>query len=167
MHSEPAIENRADGRSRGRGRRRKSGKGADGSNASDVTADGPVFVDNSGRRAKLLRRFGTFVGVVCLGYAVVLGMAFMGWGTSLTPSSLLPFGGGGPGGSQRPGSNQQPQGGFGAAPSGAPTGGATPPTKPSGTPPAGIATGEPPASTPTPAATAGATATASASADAN
>ncbi|WP_405535773.1 hypothetical protein [Streptomyces sp. NBC_00075] len=120
-----------------------------------------MFVDNSGRRAKLLRRFGTFVGVVCLGYAVVLGMAFMGWGTSLTPSSLLPFGGGGPGGSQGPGGNQQPQGGFGAAPTGAPTGAATPPARPSGTPPAGVATGEPPASAPT------ATATASASADAN
>ncbi|MGY1500239.1 hypothetical protein ACW4TU_27270 [Streptomyces sp. QTS52] len=141
MHSETDIENRA----AGRGRRRKSGKGSDGS------ADGPVFVDNSGRRARLLRRFGTFLGVVCLGYAVVLGMAFMGWGTSLTPSSLLPFGGGGPGGNQGPGSNQQPQGGFGAAPSGAPT----------GTPPTGVATGRPPASAPT------ATATASASADAN
>ncbi len=156
MDSEPDIENRA----AGRGRRRKSGKGSDGS------ADGPVFVDNSGRRAKLLRRFGTFLGVACLGYAVVLGMAFMGWGTSLTPSSLLPFGGGGPGGNQRPdgnqgpGGNQQPQGGFGAAPTGVP-GAATPPARPYGTPPAGIATGEPPASAPT------ATATASASADAN
>ncbi|WP_405817354.1 hypothetical protein OG241_22815 [Streptomyces sp. NBC_01390] len=157
MHSEPAIENRAAGRGPGPGRRRKSGKGSDGS------ADGPVFVDNSGRRAKLLRRFGTLVGVVCLGYAVVLGMAFMGWGTSLTSSSMLPFGRGGPGGSQRPGTNQQPQGGFGAARSGAPTGGATPPARPSGTPPAGIATGEPPAST----RTITATATASASADAN
>lgn len=151
MHSEPAIENRA----ASRGRRRKSGDG------SNEAAEGPVFVDNSGRRAKLLRRFGTFVGVVCLGYAVVLGMAFMGWGTSLTPSSLLPFGGGGPGGSQGPGGNQQPQGGIGAAPTGAPTGAATPPAKPSGIPPVGVATGEPPASAPT------ATATASASAAAN
>lgn len=152
MHSEPAIENRA---ASSGGRRRKSGNGSNGS------AEGPVFVDNSGRRAKLLRRFGTFVGVVCLGYAVVLGMAFMGWGTSLTPSSLLPFGGGAPGGSQGPGGNQQPQGGIGAAPTGAPTGAATPPAQPSGIPPAGVATGEPPASAPT------ATATASASAAAN
>ncbi|WP_329275890.1 hypothetical protein [Streptomyces sp. NBC_01451] len=157
MHSEPDIENRADGR----GRRRKTGKTSNGSNGSNGSADGPVFVDNSGRRAKLLRRFGTFLGVVCLGYAFVLGMAFMGWGTSLTPSSLLPFGGGGPGGNQGPGSNQQPQGGFGAAPSGAPTGAATRPTRPSGSLPTGIATGEPPASAPT------ATATASASAGAN
>ncbi|MFI1356806.1 hypothetical protein ACH4TV_24975 [Streptomyces sp. NPDC020898] len=148
MHSEPAIENRT----AGRGRRRKSGNGSNGA------ADGPVFVDNSGRRAKLLRRFGTFLGVVCLGYAAVLGMAFMGWGTSLTPSSLLPFGGNGPGGIQGPG-GQQPQGGIGAAPSGAPTGAAVPPAKPSGTPPTGVATGEPPASAPT--------ATASASAAAN
>ncbi len=152
MHSEPAIENRA----ASRGRRRKSGNGSNGSNGA---ADGPVFVDNSGRRAKLLRRFGTFLGVVCLGYAAVLGMAFMGWGTSLNPSSLLPFGGNGPGGNQGPGGNLRQQGGLGAAPSGVPSGAATPPVKPSGTPPTGVATGEPPASAPT--------ATASASAAAN
>lgn len=97
-----------------------------------------MFVDNSGRRAKLLRRIGLLLGVVCLGYAVVLGMAFMGWGTSLSPSSLLPFAGGeaGPG----PGGGQQPQG---AGPTGAPTG--TPPSKPTGTPP----TGTPPSGAPT------------------
>ena len=98
-----------------------------------------MFVDNSGRRAKLLRRFGTFVGVVCLGYAALLGMAFMGWGMSLTPSSLLPFAGGGPGG---PGPEPGP---GGAQPQGA-TG--TPPVKPYGTPPTGIATDEPPARRP-------------------
>ncbi|WP_406838390.1 hypothetical protein ACICHK_23100 [Streptomyces sp. AHU1] len=81
MQSESATENRAPVR----GHRRKRGGGA---------ADGPVFVDNSGRRARLLSRIGMLVGVGCLGYAVVLGMAFMGWGTSLTPSSLLPFDGG-------------------------------------------------------------------------
>jgi hypothetical protein len=96
MQSESAIENH----SQGRGRRRKSG------NASE---DGPVFVDNSGRRARLLRRFGMLVGAVCFGYAVVLGMAFMGWGTSLTPSSLIPFGGGQAG--SAPGRDLQPQGG--------------------------------------------------------
>lgn len=79
MHSEPAIENRTP-----RGRRRKHGNGSDGA--------GPVFVDHSGRRSKLLRRIGLLVGVLCLGYAVVLGLAFMGIGTS-SPSSLLPFGG--------------------------------------------------------------------------
>ncbi|MFE5819537.1 hypothetical protein [Streptomyces sp. NPDC056479] len=120
MHSEPAIENRAAER-RVRGRRRKRGNGS---------AEGPVFVDNSGRRSKLLRRLGLLLGVACLGYAVVLGMAFMGFGTSLTPSQLLPFanGQGGPGGA---GPGEQPQGGRGnpvAPPSG------TPSTPPSGAP---------------------------------
>ncbi|MEU0893285.1 hypothetical protein [Streptomyces massasporeus] len=86
MHSEPAIENRVP-----RGRRRKRG---------NESAEGPVFVDNSGRRARLLRRIGLLLGAVCLGYAAVLGAAFMGWGTSLTPSRLLPFAGAGPGGGQ-------------------------------------------------------------------
>ncbi|MEU8793790.1 hypothetical protein [Streptomyces sp. NPDC048643] len=107
MQSESAIENRA----QGRGRRRERGSGA---------VDGPVFVDNSGRRARLLRRVGLVVGAGCLGYAAVLGMAFMGWGTSLTPSSLLPFdadrAGSAPGGG-RPGAGQ-----GGAVPTGAPTG---------------------------------------------
>ncbi|MCK8435784.1 hypothetical protein G3I77_23030 [Streptomyces sp. D2-8] len=48
-----------------------------------------MFVDNSGRRARLLRRIGLLLGAVCLGYAAVLGAAFMGWRTSLTPSQLL------------------------------------------------------------------------------
>ncbi|MFI1484616.1 hypothetical protein [Streptomyces sp. NPDC020747] len=134
MHSEPAIESRAAGH--GRGRRRKRGNGSNGSFGSKGSEDGPVFVDNSGRRAKLLRRIGLLLGVVCIGYAVVLGMAFMGWGPSLSPSSLLPFGGGGPGGNQnsRPGGGVQPQGGTGS-----------PPTRPTGTPPTGVATGAPPA----------------------
>lgn len=111
MHSEPAIENRATER----GRRRDRGNGP---------AAGPVFVDNSGRRSKLLRRIGLLAGVLCLGYAVVLGLAFMGIGTA-TPSSLLPFAGGGPAGARdsRPGGTE-PQGGIG-----------TPPARPTGTPP--------------------------------
>ncbi|MGW6009067.1 hypothetical protein [Streptomyces sp. NPDC055210] len=127
MHSEPAIESRA----AVRGRRRKRGNGPE---------DGPVFVDNSGRRARLLRRIGTLLGVVCIGYAVVLGMAFMGWGPSLTPSSLLPFGDGGPNGSQNsgPGGGLQPQGGTGS-----------PPARPTGAPPSGVATGAAPAAAPT------------------
>ncbi|MGI5427845.1 hypothetical protein [Streptomyces sp. CA-179760] len=105
MHSEPAIESRVT-----RGRRRKRGS---------ESAEGPVFVDNSGRRARLLRRIGLLLGVVCLGYAGVLGAAFMGWGTSLTPSQLLPFAGGGPGGGGAQGGGP---GGPGAAPpSGAPS----------------------------------------------
>ncbi|WP_328873166.1 hypothetical protein OHT76_25375 [Streptomyces sp. NBC_00287] len=117
MHSDPAIESSA----ATRGRRRKRGNGS---------AEGPVFVDNSGRRSKALRRIGIAVGVGCVGYAVVLGMAFMGIGISADPATLLPFGnsaqGGGPGGA--PG--EQPQGGVGGQvpPSGAPS------APPSGTP---------------------------------
>ena len=69
-----------------------------------------MFVDSSGRRSKVLRRIGLLIGVACLAYAGVLGAAFMGWGTSLSPSSLLPFGHAqgdrGPGGIR-------PQGGIG------------------------------------------------------
>ncbi len=106
MHSEPAIENRT-----ARGRRRKRGTGS---------PEGPVFVDTSGRRARLLRRIGLAVGAVCLGYAAVLGAAFLGWGTALTPSRLLPFAGAGPGGG--PGGPAGP--GLPTAPvgTGAPTG---------------------------------------------
>ncbi|MDI5903457.1 MULTISPECIES: hypothetical protein [Streptomyces] len=125
MHSETAIENRADTR----GRRRKRG--------SNGSAEGPVFVDNSGRRSKLLRRIGLLLGVLSLGYAVVLGLAFMGIGVSST--TLLPFAGGGPGGSSNSGPGGiQPQGGIG-----------TPPSRPSGTLPTGTATGAPPSTVPT------------------
>ncbi|WP_369186239.1 hypothetical protein [Streptomyces sp. R08] len=118
MQSESAIENPAPAR----GRRRKAGNGS---------AEGPVFVDNSGRRSKVLRRIGLLMGAVCLGYAFVLGMAFMGWGISLNPSSLLPFGGGQAG--SAPGGGYGPDGGRGGvAPSGAPTG--APTDIPSGTP---------------------------------
>jgi hypothetical protein len=116
MHSEPAIESRTPTR----GRRRKRG---------DDFAEGPVFVDNSGRRSKLLRRIGLLLGVGCLAYAVVLGAAFMGWGTLLTPSSLLPFGGNGQGG-QGPG-GVRPDGGFGnqvGLPGGTPPSGAASPS---------------------------------------
>ncbi|MEV6017891.1 MULTISPECIES: hypothetical protein [unclassified Streptomyces] len=110
MQSESAIENPA----QVRGRRRKRGSAA---------VDGPVFVDSSGRRARLLSRIGMLVGVVCLGYAVVLGMAFMGWGTSLTPSSLLPFDGGRAGSAPAAGYGPTPAAGYGAG-YGGPRGGA-------------------------------------------
>lgn len=116
MQSESATENRA----APRGRRKKRGNGP---------ADGPVFVDNSGRRSRLLRRIGTLVGVICLGYAVVLGMAFMGWGISVTPSQLFPFGNGQAGGAPGGGGYEQLQGGFdhtGNPPTGAPPTGAAP-----------------------------------------
>ncbi|WP_413757618.1 hypothetical protein [Streptomyces sp. MMBL 11-3] len=156
MHSEPAIESRA----AVRGRRRKRGNGSNG------PADGPVFVDNSGRRARLLRRIGLLLGAVCIGYAVVLGMAFMGWGTSLTPSSLLPFGAGGPEGgpdggrNAGPGGGLQPQGGTGTG-----TGTGSPPARPTGAPPSGA-----PAAPSAPSASASApspSASTSAAADAN
>ncbi|MEU0407294.1 hypothetical protein ABZ307_05620 [Streptomyces griseorubiginosus] len=112
-----------------RGHRRKRG--------SNGSAEGPVFVDNSGRRSKLLRRIGLLLGVLCLGYAVVLGLAFMGIGVS--SASLLPFAGGGPRGSSDSGPGGfQPQGGIGS-----------PPVRPTGTPPAGTATGAPPSTAPT------------------
>ncbi|MEU3663614.1 hypothetical protein AB0E77_28310 [Streptomyces sp. NPDC032940] len=121
MHSEPAFESRAAlGGTPARGRRRKRGNGS---------AEGPVFVDNSGRRARLLRRLGLLLGAVCVGYAAVLGLAFMGIGTSVNPSSLLPFGGGQDG--QGPGGGARPQGGL--APTGAPPGG-TPAGAPGATP---------------------------------
>ncbi|MER7840173.1 hypothetical protein ABTY98_30840 [Streptomyces sp. NPDC096040] len=79
-----------------------------------------MFVDSSGRRSKLLRRVGLLLGVVCLAYTGVLGAAFMGWGTSLTPDSLLPDfarASNAPGG-------ERPQGGIGrqaGLPSGRPS----------------------------------------------
>ncbi|WP_369233985.1 hypothetical protein AB5J56_19380 [Streptomyces sp. R21] len=97
-----------------------------------------MFVDNSGRRARLVRRLATLLCVLSLGYVVVLGLAFMGWGTSLS-DSITPFGGGQAG--TAPGGNQ-PQGGRGGV---APTG--TPPAKPTGTPPSGAATGSAPTPT--------------------
>ncbi|MGP2436524.1 hypothetical protein [Streptomyces sp. JW3] len=107
-----------------------------------------MFVDNSGRRAKLLRRLGLLVGVVCIGYAIVLGLAFMGIGTSINPSSLLPFGGGGNG--SAPGGGMQPQGGV--APTGVPSG--APSGAPTGVPPTGAATGSASATASAPAASA-------------
>lgn len=85
-----------------RGRRRKHAR-----SSLPAAQDGPVFVDSSGRRARLLRRAGAMVGVACVGYAAVLALAFMG-GISLSPSKLLPFDGpsnaqGGPGGGAPPG----------------------------------------------------------------
>ncbi|OWA09290.1 hypothetical protein B9W62_16195 [Streptomyces sp. CS113] len=109
MHSEPASASRAVPRRR----RRKRGKGS---------AEGPVFVDSTGRRARLLRRLGLLIGAVCVGYTAVLGLAFMGVGISVNPSSLLPFGGGGGGGGPEggpgPGGGTRPQGGV--APTGVP-----------------------------------------------
>ncbi|WP_194238697.1 hypothetical protein [Streptomyces spongiae] len=40
-------------------------------------SDGPVFVDESGRRRSRLRRIGIFVGLACAVYAVVIGVTVM------------------------------------------------------------------------------------------
>ncbi|MFJ9814125.1 hypothetical protein ACIRU3_02440 [Streptomyces sp. NPDC101151] len=81
-----------------------------------------MFVDSSGRRSKALRRIGLLVGGACANAcAGVLGAAFMGWGTSLAPSSLLPFGNAQ--GDRAPG-GIRPQGGTGrqaGLPGGAPS----------------------------------------------
>ncbi|WP_327179302.1 hypothetical protein OG599_31120 [Streptomyces sp. NBC_01335] len=82
--------------------------------------EGPVFVDASGRRARLLRRAGAVLALAVVGYAAVLGLAFMG-GLSMSPSRLLPFGTGQPA-EAAPGGIAPPDG------SPRPTGGATPPT---------------------------------------
>lgn len=74
MQSEPVIESRT----AGRGHRRKHGNGS---------AEGPVFVDTTGRRSKAMRRVGLLLGAVCLTCAGVLAAAFTGRGTSLDPIS--------------------------------------------------------------------------------
>lgn len=53
------------------------------------TEEGPVFVDASGRRARIIRRAGLAVGIACAGYAVLLGVAFAG-GTPFAPQTLIP-----------------------------------------------------------------------------
>ncbi|MEV6053044.1 hypothetical protein [Streptomyces sp. NPDC052107] len=86
-----------------------------------------MFVDSTGRRSKVLRRVGLLVGAVCLAYAGVLAAAFMGWGTSLNPSSLLPFGAAGDG---RAPDGVRPRGGIGRQadlPTGTPSSFSSPP----------------------------------------
>ena len=53
-------------------------------------SDGPVFVDESGRRGKTLRRLGWVLAAVFVCYAVTLGVALMG-GNSSAP--FLPLSG--------------------------------------------------------------------------
>ncbi|MEU2064153.1 hypothetical protein [Streptomyces sp. NPDC013455] len=148
MQSEPAVESRT----AGRGRRRKHGNGS---------AEGPVFVDTTGRRSKVLRRVGLLLGAGCLTYAVVLAAAFMGWGTSLTPSSLTPFGSAD--GGRAPG-RTGPQGGTGRQ---AHLPDATPstPASATATSPATTATPSATATSPATTATPSATGTPSAAAD--
>ncbi|MEW2179959.1 hypothetical protein AB0890_26980 [Streptomyces sp. NPDC005406] len=53
-------------------------------------SDGPVFVDESGRRSKTLRRLGWVLTAICVGYAVTLVVALLG-GNSSAP--FLPLSG--------------------------------------------------------------------------
>lgn len=53
-------------------------------------SDGPVFVDESGRRSKTLRRLGWVLAAICVGYAVTLVVALLG-GNSTAP--FLPLSG--------------------------------------------------------------------------
>ncbi|MFJ6465313.1 hypothetical protein ACIQM0_30515 [Streptomyces sp. NPDC091387] len=99
MHSDTAVDREP----AVPGRRRKHAR-----TARTEAPEGPVFVDSSGRRARLLRRAGIALGIACAGYTAVLGLSFMG-GISLSPSALLPLDGapatpGGPGGDIPPGS---------------------------------------------------------------
>lgn len=48
-----------------------------------------MFVDASGRRARVIRRAGMAVAGACAGYAVLLGVAFAG-GTPFAPATLIP-----------------------------------------------------------------------------
>ncbi|MGR3934519.1 hypothetical protein [Streptomyces sp. BRA346] len=56
---------------------------------SEVARKGPVFVDLSGRRGRLVRHAGALAGAVCFGYSAVLGMGFAG-GTAIAPETLIP-----------------------------------------------------------------------------
>ena len=50
----------------------RQAKGADGPGGGQDASDGPVFVDESGRRSRLYRRIGIAVGLACAVYAVVI-----------------------------------------------------------------------------------------------
>ncbi|MFD3736115.1 hypothetical protein [Streptomyces sp. NPDC058632] len=59
------------------------------SGADRDAADGPVFVDESGRRSRLYRRIGLAVGLACAGYAVVIVATLMS-GNSSAPWMPVP-----------------------------------------------------------------------------
>ncbi|NUH43977.1 hypothetical protein HUF15_46175 [Streptomyces samsunensis] len=56
---------------------------------ADVARKGPVFVDLSGRRGRLVRHVGVVAGAACLGYSAVLGLGYAG-GTPFAPQTLIP-----------------------------------------------------------------------------
>lgn len=77
MKSQPVAEGHADPARRARRRVRTAG------------SEGPVFVDSSGRRARVFRRVGLVAGIASVGYATVLAVAIMG-GTPFAPETLIP-----------------------------------------------------------------------------
>ncbi|MEU5522380.1 hypothetical protein ABZ759_17375 [Streptomyces sp. NPDC047860] len=58
-------------------------------NAAQEGSDGPVFVDESGRRSRRYRRIGMSIGLLCAGYAVVI-VATLLSGTSDAPWLPVP-----------------------------------------------------------------------------
>ncbi|WP_329870273.1 hypothetical protein [Streptomyces sp. SP18CS02] len=57
--------------------------------APEASSDGPVFVDESGRRSKKFRRLGWVLAIACAVYAVTLVAAVIG-GNSSAPWLLIP-----------------------------------------------------------------------------
>ncbi|MGP4003059.1 hypothetical protein [Streptomyces sp. 8N706] len=51
--------------------------------------DRPVFVDSTGRRARVLRHVGAVADLLLLGYLGILALGFAG-GTPLAPETLVP-----------------------------------------------------------------------------
>ncbi|MEU9317402.1 hypothetical protein [Streptomyces sp. NPDC048295] len=134
MQSDIAIENDSTPAKR----RRHAGAPRSRAGAGPGHQEGPVFVDGSGRRARLLRRAGIALGVACVGYAGVLVLAFVG-GISMSPSQLLPFGGA-PAARSGPAGNTPP-GAEGAPPDGRPGAGAGGQLSPAASPSVSATTG--------------------------
>ncbi|MGP4008842.1 hypothetical protein [Streptomyces sp. 4N124] len=63
--------------------------GAGGPSSSSPSSDGPVFVDESGRRSRRYRRIGMAVGMACAVYAVVI-LATLMSGNSEAPWLPVP-----------------------------------------------------------------------------
>jgi hypothetical protein len=53
----------------------------------------PVFVDPTGRRARLMRRWGAVAGMVLAGYTAIFCVGLVG-GTPVAPPTLIPVGAG-------------------------------------------------------------------------
>lgn len=96
-------------------------------------SDGPVFVDESGRRSKKFRRLGWVLAIACACYAATVVIALIG-GNSNAPWLLIP----GPSGDKKNSSTVEETTVPADAPSGTPAPGNTPGAlAPSGAPSAG------------------------------